>query len=471
MSNSKENRSFWDKSKHFINNALQKTKTLIAAKKNTISESESLKSDKSFEQLMDNFHLENNENKESYNLNSELKSKINNAASLFWNIGNVDGKLGQTSRHIPNVAEAYVLHIKDHIIATYSGKIASLKSKNEIETNLKAESKKEYEEALEYKYYIESLFRQKPNNFSRVLLILYLIIAILLIFADIPLALNLTSNGFDLQGNTKLIKDLFTPESGDFIINSRALAENWEVFILATGIALCTVIIKILYDEYINHPLEKQVKQFKFHNFTPTAKEMKSIMKAYWFRVLIKSLALILTFSTIISLGFFRFETTKFLRQEQMNSGEIISAQPDEFITKLTFILITLLFPIVGGICLSLSLNILSNRQAQRRADKNTKLLEKKYLTTLDNYNITHSEFTDLNELQNLCKEDSFRDKYYNFFISCYHHGNERGRMIVNIDEDDLYAQAEKFRQKLTNSDINSLLTKPKYSLNGNQNS
>src|SRR5262249_35965970 len=115
--------------------------------------------------------------------------------------------------------------------------------------------------------YYEKLNRAYQYNhrqFSLLLGFIYGFFALVLVLADIPLALELTKLGFNLKADpNNAISDLFVfnaPE-GFFFHTIKILSANWEVVLFATGVAFCTIYIKIFYDDFVGVPLENLIKK------------------------------------------------------------------------------------------------------------------------------------------------------------------------------------------------------------------
>ena len=93
---------------------------------------------------------------------------------------------------------------------------------------------------------------------------IYGAVALVLVLADIPLALELTRRGFNLKSDpNNAISDLFLATTQDGFVSHffRVLTSNWEVVVFATGVAFCTIYIKIFYDDFIGVPLENLIKK------------------------------------------------------------------------------------------------------------------------------------------------------------------------------------------------------------------
>jgi len=256
-------------------------------------------------------------------LSNELRQCINRSVDFFWKHGKKDGSIGQ--KHMgEDIFKMHALQIKDEVSAslksqlvTYDVEHDTLKKKNKDKESVK-------QEAEHYRNEIYTRKELYPRSFSLKLAIFYIVLALLLILADIPLALKLTQYGFNLHTaeGTYSVDNLFLWYKGENFLGHAWLvfANNWEVFVLAFGIALCTVYVKIFYDDFMGYPVDKAVRQFKIlKRLASTSQEggdftendMKAIKRKFRTRIGVKAFFLFLTLGTIVLLGLFRAENLK----------------------------------------------------------------------------------------------------------------------------------------------------------------
>jgi len=275
--------------------------------------------------------------------------------------------------------------------------------------------------------------------------VVYIIVAILLIIADIPLSVKLTKEGFVLK-------------------------EWWEVIAMSLGIALCTVYVKIYYDEFIAHPIEKSVTQFKPKNLPgvdQNEQELKSIKTTWLVRFSVKTFILLFSLVTIMALGIFRFQFFEGQVKRSFNatnttnttggltyntpsgSGNNLYTDYFDWKTKTAFILITILFPVIGGVCASLGADKIQNYRELKQTDKNCALKQQVYLNSLKDLNEVEKRLKNCANYLKWCSEEgNFIIEYTSFFISHYVHGYERGIIKANLGKD-LFNKAEELRKKL----------------------
>lgn len=420
--------------------------------------------------------------------------------NLYWDRGREDGKFGQNKTNLTEIAHIDAEFIKDDISSSYKARVDELESEVKIKKKIYEDAQEDYENSKTFYEKAFKEFRRNPRYFSKGLATLYLIIAVLLIFADIPLALKLTQQGFDLDlGQNFQIRQLFESPF-------RVFQENWEVFVLAFGVALCTIFIKIIYDEFVERPLEKIVTQFKnLDGIDANSEEEIIIIKQERRkRVKIKASILTLTIVTIISLGVFRYLTIEHQNRleelslsDQLSNENFLSPIDQQYadttnqnsatdpnaigsenettrkiITGITFILITLLFPTIGGACFSIGLNYWGNRKELKMAEKLSETSKKAFLSASKDLEETIKKLSNWQGALNWCNTDNFIDHIKRLFLNYYDHGYQRGMLTPEtiIINKDLFTRAEEFRNSLVSKGIYATLQNERLSNYFNRN-
>ncbi|MEL6672266.1 MAG: hypothetical protein AAFR61_08730 [Bacteroidota bacterium] len=362
---------------------------------------------------------------------------INKFGEYFEKKGKHEGAIGLPRKTIINVAETHVRLIQDYVKTQYKGKLERLK--------VKAETAKEIMKVARSKFDHQNDFLEQgfynPRKYSILLALLYLFFAFCLIVADIPLALKLTQEGFNLNLATNAAGDI-----SQLIYNPLLVfAENWEVFILAMGIAFCTIYIKILYDEYLGTPLSRTLIDFrKIEGMKQEEVEAyrDKLERASLLRTRVKLMVLGTLLLTILCLGIFRY----FNDPDIVNGGDIKS-----IITGITFILITLIFPIIGGICFSLGLENLQNYTRKLSYQYTAKRVEKRYQTAQETCVNINEQINQVQEYLTWVAGKEFFEHYTNFFLASYDQGYAHGAVLSDQFNNghDPYARAEKMRNLL----------------------
>ena len=268
--------------------------------------------------------------------NTHLKRFID-AGTSFRKSGQYAGLWGIREPEIGEIAEMQVRITKSRIEEECLSNQRKLNSQVEILETIKGNAERDYKTKNAYYEKLNRAYQYNHRQFSVVLGFIYGFFALVLVLADIPLALELTRRGFNLKSDpNSAISDLFlfgTQEGFVFHV-IKVLAANWEVVLFATGVAFCTIYIKIFYDDFVGVPLENLIKKASesptadYEEFHQTKTEHASkngasgishealdnkkeitdrFDRLWWFRFFVKLFVLIVLFATIIVLGYFRY--------------------------------------------------------------------------------------------------------------------------------------------------------------------
>jgi hypothetical protein len=371
----------------------------------------------------------------------KIREELADFGDKFRKLGIEDGKSCKRKQGIREIIESHIEGIRNHIKATFRGRHEAAKidkqtkkSKYDNENELNTIYHNHFNLLLDYCH-------RYPKHHSFTIFLMYLFVALFLILADIPLALKLIEQGFNLDGPDEakgeahlMISQLFNNPLGVF-------AANWETFLLSIGIALCAVYVKILYDDFFGDPIHMVATRFKKIPGVDDDKDITALRKAFVTRKAVKFIIFLFTIATIILLGYFRYHTI------QSGSNTVTK---EGFITLYTLIAITLIFPVIGGVCFSLSLSNIQNINRLKKAKKNADIQHKKYLKALKEY--THAE-TKEHSLKSFLvdwTEENFVSKNYKkFLLGQYLHGYEEGlRQFADKDESNSLIEKVKIYRK-----------------------
>ena len=411
--------------------------------------------------------------------NAHLKRFID-AGAEFRKSGQYAGLWGIREPKIGEIAEMQVRITKSRIDEECLSNQRKLVSQVEILKTIKGNAERDYNNKNAYYEKLNRAYQYNHRQFSLVLGLIYGFFAVVLLLADIPLALELTRRGFNLKTDpNNPISDLFlfdTPEG--FIIHFiKVLTSNWEVVLFAIGVAACTIYIKIFYDDFIGVPLENLIKkasesptadyeefylaqtgQASINGAEGPAKEAVSNKKEitrrfsrlWWCRFLVKLFVLLVLFSTILVLGYFRYSVV---------SVERVADIPDH-VTFVTYSLLTLIFPIISGICASLSLNCFHNWSERRKAEKKNLKAREEVIKATDEFRVKEEEKERNSGFISWLSHKDTIDQLRNYLIRCYESGYKFGYLYPEWTfGGDLFTRAEALR--------NRNLTDPNVSLNG----
>ncbi|MFN0190229.1 MAG: hypothetical protein ACKVQV_16140 [Bacteroidia bacterium] len=410
----------------------------------------------------------------------------------FWKMGFMDGVNGIQSEAVDNIAKGHAVTLVEFVRASSQGKIKAYKSDMIVKKSIMNDEEDRYRDAQRHLDEMTHMYHKHPRSFSWILFWLYFGFAIFLIVADVPLAKSLTEKGFDLEVGS---------------------LGSW---LLTLGVAFCAVYIKIYYDDYVATSIGHFTSQFKKIPGVIGDKERQSgdenddedpqhaaksekggfsskseeeeyekrkrneVLAAkaeYWMKFCIKTLILYLTLRTIWILGAFRYQNIsnpeRDIIMEYVNwVVQKMGKNPAEVTleafstTLLAFRMITLIFPIVGGVCLSLAMTNLQNLKRHPKAKTNFDLHQQLYLKALENYNNASKKYQDFKGIADRWNDKDEDDQhvkdFQKVFMSYYNHGHENGIVEPDLKDtkSDLYAQVEKMRRKLVARRVNNVLIK-----------
>lgn len=391
-------------------------------------------------------------NKELEEIDARVKKMreiVNAAEKEMQDEGEIDGSLGffRGKSYIQDMAEKKSRDAYHRAVCIMEASHREVEVQLNDERRHYAEAMKTLESTQHYKEYLEHNRRYAAYSFSRAVIWIGLLVGILLMLADIPLAVELIKTGFTLKGiEPDLAQAGYDPDKLQALIEKSDIRylfhdfwpvfqANWEVFVTAIGISLCTILIKLYYDEEIGTAYGAWILQKKKHlelftpygskSFSPPGKQLPEAQPAEkntekkekvggFFegddfnqikrdtrkKAGFKYALLILTLITIFFIGLFRVKSMKLRDADQhfdIRSKEIVadvsmsalqadSALTSErmilndvkdntggFVFPATFILITLLFPLISGVCLSQGITAWQNRRKLKSTNKQLK--------------------------------------------------------------------------------------------------
>ncbi|MFK7749044.1 MAG: hypothetical protein AB8B65_11670 [Kordia sp.] len=344
----------------------------------------------------------------------EFLDTINENGQQFRSIGEDDGTYGIVENSMKDIMRNMASSLRSYVETIFIGLRNNLKTQTESKKEFVKDAKEKHESDAKYLKKLTNLYRWKPKSFSLPIGLLYLAAGITMVLADVYLLVG------------------FVEE----------IANNYdEALIISTGIGLSTFYIKIFFDQYLFFSIEKSVTRYKKENLPGIKDEneadIKVIKRTYNFRFFFNLSILIICILTFIFLAFFRFET--FLIQNSKAASTI---------TQITFIFISLLFPLIGGICAAVGLNKIQNfsilKTAKNQFEENTNELR-----------LLQKELSKLEQLLQNCESyvkwcdinGDFTKNSTDFFYACYLHGYELGfkKQTINMD---LFQRAKEMRKQ-----------------------
>jgi hypothetical protein len=340
----------------------------------------------------------------------------------------------------------------------FFNRIEAIQSKLEQAQFLRAQA--EHELTLNNDYYrkVEKAMRWRPNAFSLSLSLLYVFSGLILIAADVAISISTIRDGFDIVNIV-------------------------EIILMAMGIAFSTIYIKIYFDLYILPSIERSVTMFKADNLpgiNSTEKKEKNTVKFIWgLRSLFNTALFIFCIYSFFLVANFRFENYKRDSLEKVTEKsrnlstlfeEENTSKPDNTkakqelsifldLGKDPYVYLSLLFPLVGGICMAMGINKGRNfhilRKARKKFDR-----AKTLLSNLKEEEILYSEqLKNFQHYAKWCEEGGrFIDDVSDYFHANYIHGYQYGFQKRTKDLD-LFKRTKELRKQFAAGQINSSIT------------
>lgn len=447
---------------------------------------------------------------------SKYQKNIEKAKKRFKTTGESDGKQSLYCQSvIENIAREEAHITLEEIKADMTGTNAMLEEKEAKSRIIAEKLEKDYESKRKERKSLELKRAVEPKAFSKGLGVLYLVFAIFLLIADIPLSVELIRDGFALKtaenwpidGKTEIptrgkivnrdstqseyysiqLEHLFYSPSNLF----RVFFANWETFFTAFGIVITMLYIKVFYDEYILsspgnlrlYHIYRTKEVFEFEGVQNSSVKRK-LHAQFYGRAFFKVLILLLVLTTLGYISIYRFNKvrsdaqTTIFKQYKLNlalNGEQVQRNSPEFetylnehenyqpfneknqnTTRFAFIGISILFPLIGGVLFSLGWSYIQNAQL---------------LVTLDDQevesrNAFEDKKRDLEEdLRELTIWKTHKENYlkdYNrlakLYLAQYDKGYYEGLMSSHSSSSDLYDKILILRKKSLENDINKKL-------------
>lgn len=311
----------------------------------------------------------------------KINEYVDDSTKNYGIIGQIDGSIEARDFSIEDRARSHATFIQENIYAALNGRFEGL--------NKSISAKEEQKSRILNKLNLSDAFHNEmlkyANNnnkeFSTSRKWMYLIFGFILLVADIPLSINIVG----VLGLTKMkSSDEVASTNGellgssDIIVTSQPIffeglwhwiITNWESILFAFGIAFSTILIKILYDEYIYTKLGKWIRDLEEFS----EKDRRKVSIERYIKLVINILILAGLITMLFSLGEVRNEAVTL--KSALTNGEQLSNEDIRLknIRFWSFVLVTLVIPTISGICLSIGFTITDNINAFKRSIKQLK--------------------------------------------------------------------------------------------------
>ncbi|GAB5398812.1 MAG: hypothetical protein Aureis2KO_03970 [Aureisphaera sp.] len=348
----------------------------------------------------------------------KMLSEIAQLGEYFRKVGDIDGQYGVEEKSMLDIVRNAALRTRAYIETIFSGQRDGVLSKLESKNAILEYSKSDFERNDRNLTKIQKAQQWRPNSYSRPLGWIYTMAGLALIIADLILSVQITQQGFELETGV----------------------EKWG---MALGIAICTIYVKIYFDMYILPSLERSITAFKRENLPgveDNVKELKRVFMVWKYRFGFNTFLLILCLSTIVVLGLFRFHHFIY----SIKTGASLFGWE----TKWAFILVSLLFPLIGGICSAFGIYKFSNAATLSKAKARFEESKQKFNNAQQEVSLISQRLKNYGSYVSWCSlEGTFIKENTDFFYACYRHGYEYG-FQKQTAELDLFDRAREMRKQ-----------------------
>jgi hypothetical protein len=286
------------------------------------------------------------------NLLHHINTHIEENVRTYRRYGDIDGKNGSRDYHVSVAAESQATHIVEYINSKLEGKIEGLSKEIEYKEQDLSTLTADHVSAKEHYNRLLAFAEAEPKSFHGLSAVMYILFGLGLMAADIPVSISLV--GYLDIGHV----------GGDAPFMDKL--QDIELMVFALGIALCSVYIKILYDEYISTKPPKTLFKVK-SAAAMVAEERGSDRTSYYIKLGVKLLIFAGLLYMLYNLGHFRNGYSGM----PDNLTVIQTIEPDILDYRFgSFMGITLIIPTISGICLSIGFTIVVNRRNIRKSRK-----------------------------------------------------------------------------------------------------
>lgn len=389
-----------------------------------------------------------------------LKEHFNILYKQFKDLGEQKGRLGHDD--IPTIdalaqSEASIFH--ERVKAEVGGKVDALVINRDCHKTHLDKMQSDYEQQKNYYNAFQNERITNPNSFSWLLLGFYLTVGVTLLFADCVLALNLMSIAFNFSTSQDTAVNLTSLGTAD---TWPIIKHNWQVLITSLGIALLSIYIKIFYDEYIG-PADgnSQIRaKWIVDNIAEDTASKSKVKTWLYIEMGLKFLIRCIILGTTLYL-LYLLAQLRFYAEVSLDPQGVFALHKE---TRTTVFLLTLLFPVVAGICFSLGIKVWQNRKSFKRSKNELNLAKTLLDNAITKYQLSEKQLTNAQKtFMDWITPDSFLADTKRYLIASYKNGYWID--YVNPDHNDIITDIVErmadFRNKNTARRHYSLLYKP----------
>lgn len=374
----------------------------------------------------------------------------------LWSLGWTDGRLGQPSETNEALLLARGKLRRERRIQAMKAKLSLNQAKL---PDLQARVTRVQELLTDAVAHYKSIVTDRAgrfHEFSYVLGVFYIVVAVLLFLSDIPLTLKLVAKGFDLKTEVKNDQTGAVAFGVDQLLvrSWDVVAQLWEPLALALGIALAGVFIKLFLDDVI------------FRD-TSQVRKKRIVTLSVIGGIFVITIGVLGVFRSEVqntmsqdNLDVVRAERADELRRQGLPEPEVqiqvakIKPRPESFTATATFILLTVTLPLVAGACFSAGWRRIKDTQRYHQLRRELKKLEQRLETASSSLHSAKADIETAETWLKLNTEDPKPDEVdpeTQQELNLYRHGYFRG---VNVPETidhglTLYDRVQRSAQKI----------------------
>jgi len=327
--------------------------------KETPQEKELRKTREEQEKIFEEFKTQTSLNVDADKLTNAIYNFQHYEKRLFETYGIYDGIKGVKDKNIGSSSKVRASFIVEHSRSILAGRIQGLESEFKLKTTQIEEIAEKIKEEKDFNDEINELNRTEHRNFSYWICVFYIIIGFFMMIADFPISLGISKYFIELP-----IESL----DASFLDKIK----NPEILLFSLGITLLSIYYKILYDEYINiSPFRRRFRKEQLDKLGQLGDRFYAFL-----RLSIKLGILVAVIYLLYHIGEMRNALNPLSITPSDSIKSFVTEQQVFYFKLVSFIGVTILLPLLSGICLSVGFTVGSNRGNLKESNNRLRRLE-----------------------------------------------------------------------------------------------